>query len=279
MRINFIGIATLAVGGLGGAMFTWFMTHPRPTVIAYTVNTTTLGADSTIRSLLPDLKIRIGSEEISIIHIHSFDLTVQSGPFADQVTIGIEFPLKVRLFAVSADAPTLHHISCSNLQNGRGIQCDLGPLTPLKTVFHVALAADQKQAPTVITATRNLELVKAEIVPGNPWYSSALWALVFAGTLAGIATAIFRVFSELRVIRQKDLADLSKESAAVQETLLQSRLRDAIPHVLDGDVLRMAYTNEDLTRPIVPPFKVRLRSLPKDVVRPEDIDDLSIEDL
>src|SRR5438552_18629214 len=60
-------IITAISGGLAGSVLTLYVNRPNPTIITYNVTTTSLGADATLRGLIPGLKIQIGNNEVPVI--------------------------------------------------------------------------------------------------------------------------------------------------------------------------------------------------------------------
>src|ERR1035438_10327102 len=162
MRINYQLLVGILCGGLGGSIFSWWATHPRTTILAYTVTTTTLGANLTVKGLIPNLKVQIGDEEVPVIHTHTLEFGTQSGPFAESAEILIKFPTDVRIFGrIMAEVPSsLHHMSCRPLSNGT--QCTMGPFALGKGTFRVALATDHQTPPTAFIVARGVDLLKAE---------------------------------------------------------------------------------------------------------------------
>src|SRR5256885_2010364 len=147
-------IFTFLSGGLAGAVFTWYMNRPVPTILAYSVTTTTAGTDVIGKGLIPNLKMQIGKEEISVIHTHAIEFIVQSGPQLDKAEIAITFPPGLRIFGKDEHAPSssLHKISCSQIDDD--LRCIMTPLTPGKlNKYLVILATNQREPSGIITAT------------------------------------------------------------------------------------------------------------------------------
>src|SRR6185436_18288625 len=92
IRTNVTGgvIATLLAGSLAGSVFTWYMSRPTPTTLGYVATTTSTGADSAVRSLVPNLSLRIGDEVISSMHTHVVELFVR-GAYLESAPLGVVF--------------------------------------------------------------------------------------------------------------------------------------------------------------------------------------------
>lgn len=163
-------LVTLVAGGLGGAVFTWYVQRPQATKLAYSLTTNVMGPDPTIISVVPKLKLQIGTEEIPRLYTHTLDFSVPEGPYIDQAEIAITLaPTSapgvaggtIRIFGVSADPPTpVHKLSCTLAQNV--FRCAIGPLSPQHpAVFRVTFATDRAVEPKVVTASKGVQLIEA----------------------------------------------------------------------------------------------------------------------
>jgi hypothetical protein len=160
---------TVIISSLGGAIFTWYMNRPESTSVLSEVNATTFGTDSTVKGFIPNLKIQIGDEEVPIVQMDTIKLHVTKGPFVDSADVAVVFPHKVRLFGpISAEAPSpVHHIFCQALDTGA--LCTVRPLKP-GSDYTINMATDQSRPPTVVTATKNVELSNTIWSDtGGPW--------------------------------------------------------------------------------------------------------------
>lgn len=155
-------VFTFLSGGLAGAVFTWYMNHPVPTTLTYGVTTTTAGTDTTVKGLIPNLKMQIGNEEIPVVHTHAIEFVTQSGPQLEQAEIAITFSPGLRVFGMAADAPSpLHTITCSQIPNG--VRCIMSPLTLGNlNKYRVTVATNQREPSGIITATNKMELQNAD---------------------------------------------------------------------------------------------------------------------
>ena len=62
-------IASFLGGGFMGAVFSWYMNHPEPTVLTYDINTTVLASPAATR-LIPELKVQIKNDTINSLYAH-----------------------------------------------------------------------------------------------------------------------------------------------------------------------------------------------------------------
>jgi hypothetical protein len=179
-------LAAVLCGGLAGAVFTWFINRPKPTVVTYGVTTTTIGTDDTVKGLVPNLKIQIGSEEVPVIHTHVLEFAAQSGPYVERAELGIAFSRRVRLFGkILAQGPSpVHGISCRELETGA--ICTISPLAPGSGTFRVSMAVNQKEIPTLTMAARNTELMKYEEFLQREGRLPRVFWLAGVGAIAGL---------------------------------------------------------------------------------------------
>jgi hypothetical protein len=200
------------VGCLAGAVFTWFVHRPNPTIITYGVTTTSLGADSTVKGLIPNFETSDGGRRNTVVHTHSIELSVPEGEFLDQADVVIAFPSPVRAYGtVLAEAPSLaHRIECKQLksdpndgQHILGLRCSLSPLKAGSGKFRIVMSTENQQPPTPVMAAKNADLMRADayllrthrILVINP---ATLWIV------AGWLFAIWSCVGLLReIIKQK----------------------------------------------------------------------------
>lgn len=189
-----IAILALFTGGLGGSVFTWYINRPKPTVLTYNIVTTTTGADATTKGLVPNLKLRIGDEDVPVIYTHTIDLTVQSGPQVESAQVEVPFPTGFRLFGSDFHAPTgFHHMNCNPASYG--VQCDVGPLAPGKhNKFRISLATNQAHPDEIFTTTNKVELAKLDDYIGSDekWYDKWSSPLIILFGFFGFTTLISR---------------------------------------------------------------------------------------
>lgn len=151
MRLNpqlAVGIGIL-FGGFGSAVFNWYINRPKPQTVTYNVTTISLGADPTTKNLVPNLKIKVGGEDVPVMHTHTVEFDVPKDSYVDSADVALVFPSTILLFGnILAQAPSpLHAVSCAQL--GNGAKCTMHPLSP-GSVYRIALATDEKQPPTVL---------------------------------------------------------------------------------------------------------------------------------
>jgi hypothetical protein len=174
---SFLGaVLTLSVG--------WYLT--RPTSVTYNLTTTTLGADPTVKSIIPDLKIQIGNKEVAALHTHALQVSTVSGRYVEKADLAIQWNTPVTFYgAISVEAPSLSHkITCE--QHERGATCSLSPMVIGHGSYRIAMATDQSQLPLVQLVGKDVTFSTAEeatrrqerwiniIVGGTPLVLSAI---------------------------------------------------------------------------------------------------------
>jgi hypothetical protein len=155
-------VVSLVSGGLAGQVLNWYANRNIPTVLTYVMTTTTAGTDARVKSLIPNLKLQIGEEEIAVVHTHTIDFTTQSGPHLNSAEIAITFPPGMRIYGTTTEDPSpLHHISCTQITNG--FRCTLAPIsTKSLNKYRLIIASNQKEEANIITSTDGLSLRKLE---------------------------------------------------------------------------------------------------------------------
>ena len=204
-------------GGLGGSVFTWYVNRPKPTVVTYRVATTTLSAPEAT-GLIPDLKVLIRGNPIQALYADNIELLPRQGPFMDQAEVALSFSSTVHIYGIHTESPSvLHHIECSGLDSKShstvrfpdptteisDVKCTIGPIQfrgDETRPFRVTIGTNGSDAPRVLIAAKNLELVPADqFSPKSQWDFSVLaWAVGVIGTLAGALSALLFGGFELR---------------------------------------------------------------------------------
>ena|ERR1019366_6716283 len=164
-------VVGLCSGGLAGAVFTYWINRPKPTVINYRVVTTTLAAPEA-SGLVPGLKILIGSEPTTALYAHSVDLVAQQGPFLDSVEFALTFPSPVRVYASpKLEKPTsLHSLDCSPINPQppvpptgtqfvtQGFKCRMSPVKVGSGHFLITIPSSDEHAPKVDVVAKGVEI-------------------------------------------------------------------------------------------------------------------------
>jgi hypothetical protein len=188
-------VVGVLAGGLAGSVFTWWVNHPRPSVISYQVTSTTLGG---VKGLIPELRIKIGRIEIETVHIHTVELISQSGPYVEKVESVIPFAQGTRFYGqVVAEAPSpVQHIVCETVT--LDVKCSAGPFTGKGERYRVSIASDQQKAPNAFLQGRGIEFG-----PWKPEGSQAVMnVLVYVLSIASAGLAVFLFFYTLIIGRR-----------------------------------------------------------------------------
>jgi hypothetical protein len=190
-------------GGLGGAVFTWYVNRPKSTVVTYTIASTTIAAPESVTGLIPDLKVLIGSDRVQSLYTYNIELLPREGPYLDKAEVAVEFPPEeftvsgqstvedspLHIYGSKFEAPSAtNHFDCK--QTKAGFLCTIYPLdTTHPRKYRIIAATDQSQPPILTTAAKGVDLVPAEqFGTGRP----PAWRLaldVVAGLLVGVGLA------------------------------------------------------------------------------------------
>jgi hypothetical protein len=212
-------IVSFVSGGLAGQVLNLYVNRNVPTVLTYAITTTTAGTDTRVKNLIPNLKLQIGEEEISVVHTHTIDFTAQSGPHLNSAEIAVTFPPGMRIYGTTTEDPSpLHHISCTQITNG--FRCTLAPIsTKSLNKYRLIIASNQKEEANIITSTDGLSIRKLEeVLSSNKADTRSLVYLIPIMLVLSILTII------LSVLTQKFIDWREKQSAAqVLEQIAKSR--------------------------------------------------------
>jgi|SRR5579864_924527 len=189
MKPNYQLIATIICGSLAGAIFTYWMQRPDPTVLTYSETTTTLG---TSNLKIPGLTIRIGKEIVPVLNTHSIDIGAQRGRYLAQAQVAIAFARGVRFFGISTEQPTpSHSINCV-ADDANVLQCKIGPFRVGERPFRIIAVTDQYTSPIVscrddvtLVATAGLSAVPEPAIFGL----HIRWPIILIIALMGLAAA------------------------------------------------------------------------------------------
>jgi len=246
---------SLLGGGLMGSVFTWYVHQLSPTLVTYQVTKAITGADSITKGLIPNLTIKIGNEDVPVVYTDVIEFSTASGEYVDSAEIAITFPSALRIFGSGTISPSpVHSITCRTAP--AGLVCRLSPLAP-GTKYTVNIAADQGGTPSVITASRNVELVSVDTFVSNEsrsWKarlfsrSFGLFAAVFVIYLTGVYFAVKRLTQLFRrrnrlafVGRLVDSSGTGISGAVVQirvnEPAKNKREYEAVSTDKEGDFL------------------------------------------
>lgn len=188
MRIELGTLGQWIGGGFLGAILSlsvaWYLT--RPTTVTYTLTTTTLGADPTVKSVIPDLKIQIGPTEVAALHTHSIQISAVSGRYVEKANLAVQWDAAVKWYGkVVAEAPSLsHNISCQ--QQEVGVTCSLSPITRGSGPYRIALVTDQSRPPAIQLVAKDVELVPVDVAAAGSeptFWKSTIAALIGVTTM------------------------------------------------------------------------------------------------
>jgi hypothetical protein len=158
---RFFTVAPLIVGvlfgGIGGAVFIYWMNRPQSTVLAYKVTSAAI-ANPAASDVIPNLSCRIGNEPVSILYSNVIEFTPVEGPYLESAQVAIRYPENTKFFGVTAQPPSpLHQLDCK--QSDADIICSATALSSReKTPYLVKLATSSPQTPSLSVAGKDLEL-------------------------------------------------------------------------------------------------------------------------
>lgn len=245
-------VASLIGGGLAGAIFNNWVNRPKTTVISYSLSSATI-ADTESGSLVPGLKVQIGTEDVQNLYTHSIVLTVTKGPQIDSGDIAIDFPNNTKFYgepSITTPSP-VHKLDCSNVQSG--LICRMSPVRREAKLppFRVAVANDTKADPDLVTSTKGLELQPAqETLTAASRQTTFLEtiALVF-GVIASFASAVLASWTVKRNAARE--AELARIEAQEQERA-RVEAQETQRHKLSEELIQRYYAapvKRDKTEP------------------------------
>lgn len=226
-------VATLLGGGLAGSIFTYWVNRPKTSVVSYSLSSATI-ADAESGSIIPGLKVQIGSQDVRNLYTHSVVLTVTKGPQIDSADLAIDFPASTKFFGepgIATPSP-VHKLDCSKIPSG--LICKMSPVRREDKLppFRVSVATDEKADPELVTSTKGLELQPAqETLTAASKQATYLETVIGVLTLfAAVAAGFLSIWTAKRsAVREAELAEIAaREAELVKIRVVESARRTAI---------------------------------------------------
>jgi hypothetical protein len=217
----------LCSGGLAGAIFTYWINRPKPTIINYRVITTTLAAPEAL-GLVPGLKVLIGGAPTNALYAHNIDLVPEQGPFLDNLDFAVTFPSPVSVFSTpKLEKPTsLHSLNCDPIDPQpssppagtqfvmQGFKCRISPVKTGSGHFLITIASSDGHTPKVEIVAKGVELTTLD----SPKPRDA-WELI--GEMAIVTAAIATLMSTLMLFLTKRRFDQTTPERLAMERLIE----------------------------------------------------------
>lgn len=241
-------IVGICFGGLGGAVFTWYVNRPRPTIVTYRIATTTLMAPEA-SGLIPDLKVVIRGTATQSLYSQNIEMRPRQGPFVDQAEVAFSFSSPVRIYGIHLESPSdLHRLECTGFAAKAkspiqlpdltteitSVQCIMKPILYQRNETHpfrVTIATDSSEVPHVVVAAKNLELVPADEFSPKEQREIPLWVLfVFSGLLLSATVALMVYFTnKIAEVLVKGRMDFARAIIAKYESYKEQHEGGATP--------------------------------------------------
>jgi hypothetical protein len=183
-------IVAVVFSSLAGAVFTWWVNREEPLTVGYAITTTGTGTDTTTKSLIPGLTLRINDKDIPAIYAHVIKVSRVSGyaeTFDLAVTfqnppVGLGMPTDPQIFGSSFTSPTvLHSINCQPA--GQSFKCTLGPLDG-QGEYQLAIATDRAEPPSLMTTGKDVRLASLGQLATEGWTPANVGVMIqFASIL------------------------------------------------------------------------------------------------
>jgi hypothetical protein len=147
-------------GGLAGAIFSYYVNRPQPSVLMYTVTTTTIVTAEPV-GFIPNLRVAVGQESVKSLYVHTIDVSSASGPFVQQANIALALPNKPHIYGTDMSSPSpVHSIACTTTEDV--IKCQLSPISiDVPKPYRISVATDSSVPPTPVMAANNVRLLSA----------------------------------------------------------------------------------------------------------------------
>jgi hypothetical protein len=135
----------------------------------------------------------------------------RQGPYVEQADVAFSFSAPVRIYGIHQESPSaLHHLDCGGLTTSSAavqlpdpakeigsVQCSIRPILFQGNdthPFRITLATDKSEAPQVVMAARNIDLVAADQFSpkdqGNWGWGFALSSFVTGAALISLLKTI-----------------------------------------------------------------------------------------
>lgn len=227
-------LASFLGGGFMGAIFTWYMNRPDPTIIIYRTYSATL-ASSDAKSLIPELKVHVNNEPVTTLFSHSLHFTVESGPHVEKANIALIFQEPVTIYGFSATSPSpVQPLGCTKIPGG--LNCVFGPLAPRLDTYRVAIATNQATAPRALVAVKNVELMDDDSFERK--YGSGWRSLITIKT--AVVVAVFVLYGLLGLLVYRALR---------RRIIVTGKILDHTGAPVEGAQVEVIVDSEDMRFP------------------------------
>lgn len=188
MKIPLALIVSLVSGGAAGAIINQYWAN-RQTVISYAVNTTSIGAGATARSVLPDLKLQLSGVDIPAVYTHTIELSHDGGPELEHARVSISISGAKQLgHTIAAGPDPVHSILCGiSDQDKSSIVCEIGRFTSGNLPYRVVLASDRDSDIAVAMDAKNAVLRRGSNDTKMPIDKVLLFGVMALTALSGLS--------------------------------------------------------------------------------------------
>jgi len=184
---------TFASGGLAGAVYTHYANRPEPTSVAVSTSAVTIADPQSAGSLIPDLKVQVGSAVIGSLYAQTVTFDVIGGPYADSAEAAISFANAPHIYGtpVTSVPSPLHSIVCTPIANG--FRCRISPLKVNSGgPFRLSIATDKPELPKVDIVAKDVQLVTASQLAAQ---KSSDWSFPVLAAILGSSFLISQLGS------------------------------------------------------------------------------------
>ena len=202
-----LGQAVVAVSAAAvAAGLTWFLTRPSNEIVEYSITSTSLRADPSLQGLIPEIRIRIGDEEVPELNVHTLQIGCVPGSYLRQATFAVDFAEPTRTFGqVVAQAPSsAHTIVCKERRATgsfamlSGIVCEVEPMSGGDS-YSVVVATNTALQPSItlpalrVTLRRTGEALPTLDYPGLGYLTVLLMLMLVSLSVFSVALRRLKV--------------------------------------------------------------------------------------
>lgn len=198
-------VVSLVSGGAMGALISHYYAT-RQTVVSYAINTTSLGAAETTKSVLPTLKLQLDNVEIPAVYTHTIELSHGGGPELDQALVSITLAgAKLYGSPIASGPDPVHQIGCKHDATISTIICSVGRVTTKNKPYRITLATDRVPTISLAIDGKNTTIEQSSVAGPQvtPGYFLGYLAIgVLASVVAALLSEFIQRFRHYRMLKK-----------------------------------------------------------------------------
>ncbi len=218
-------LLTLLTGGLGGAVFTWYIQRPSPTEVVFQSAHIDLSVDG-MKDFVPSLALTVDDKPIDSLVYREVSLRAISGDYRESLEVAFSLDsADDEVFFTTETPSSIYKFDCSLV--GRELVCGMGPMHSGDEVDFVLRVASQTGQPLRPSTAENNAILRSALATErdkklDDLYRIAFFSLVIAGLIGILLSKLQRSLRSEIVL--KPLAEGVTYAELVKASMAERRL-------------------------------------------------------